>query len=236
VNAANQESGEGEQTTFKAFWNMLRLSRDDKSPGRSTMNWSMKRTLLGSVASVCVLAFGAVMLWPVFTHRGELPTVQEPVRMDIAPVPEARKVPEQPVAAKPVPQPVPESHSASLIGETMEEVKVAQSERQKTNGASLKKDEQAEQVVVTGNRGVATSFSASAPMVLGDEKYSAESYAPGYPQGQESDDRFAHFDVNPVKACCRRRTRYASRRWSTTSTTPGRCRIRARSRSSRRSS
>jgi Ca-activated chloride channel family protein len=195
VHAANQELSEGDQTTFKAFWNLARLFRDDKSPGRSTMNWSRNRTLVGSVASVCVLAFGAVMLWPVFTHRGELPMVQEPVRVDVSPG-DTRSEPEQQVPVPEIPAP-PADNSRKLIP-TPPPVVRARADNAPNSPLEKKKDEKAQEIIVSGSR-TAVNYSV-APKAMMIQAATVESMtAPGYDGVQQNDDKFAHFDVNPVK-------------------------------------
>lgn len=195
VHAANQELSEGDQTTFKAFWNLARLFRDDKSPGRSTMNWSRNRTLVGSVASVCVLAFGAVMLWPVFTHRGELPMVQEPVRVDVSPG-DTRSEPEQQVSVPEIPAP-PADNSRKLIL-TPPPVVRARADNAPNSPLEKKKDEKAQEIIVSGSR-TAVNYSV-APKAMMIQAATVESMtAQGYDRVQQNDDKFAHFDVNPVK-------------------------------------
>jgi Ca-activated chloride channel homolog len=195
VHAANQELSGGDQTTFKAFWNLVRLFRDDKSPGRSTMNWSRNRTLVGSVASVCVLAFGAVMLWPVFTHRGELPMVQEPVRVDVSPG-DTRSEPEQQVPVPEIPAP-PADNSRKLIP-TPPPVVRARADNAPNSPLEKKKDEKAQEIIVSGSR-TAVNYSV-APKAMMIQAATVESMtAPGYDRVQQNDDKFAHFDVNPVK-------------------------------------
>lgn len=51
----------------QGFWSLLRLSRTkDRSTG---MKWVVSRAAFGGLASACVVAFSAAILWPMFVNR-----------------------------------------------------------------------------------------------------------------------------------------------------------------------
>jgi Ca-activated chloride channel family protein len=74
VQAANDEAS---RATSQASGSPERLSRQD-GRGRFAMNWLVPRGWNGAFASVCVVALGATLLWPMLSRQIDPTTYVEP--------------------------------------------------------------------------------------------------------------------------------------------------------------
>jgi Ca-activated chloride channel family protein len=113
VRAANDESS---RPASQASGSPARLSRQD-GRGRFAMNWLVNRGWNGAFASLCVVALGATLLWPMFSRRIDPTTYVEP-RPIGAPVDDVRREPDPLRAANEVePPPTPTQAIGSIAAE-----------------------------------------------------------------------------------------------------------------------
>ena len=84
VQAANTVAPPVSTQASQGFWSWLRLSRDDTRNGSSRMKLVVSRTLFGGVASFCVVAFAAAILWPMFRNDAALQSMRPPGETETA--------------------------------------------------------------------------------------------------------------------------------------------------------
>jgi Ca-activated chloride channel family protein len=208
----------------QGFWSRLRLSRNEPRNGSTRMKWVVSRAAFGGLASACVVAFATALLWPMFMNHPELratPAAATETTIDFnqgitqpLPLPDtpAEPIPVEPQASTisaPVmadAAPASPKLSRDLRGgkSKIQEITVT-GERRQHQIQAMNSVRSVVEVYDSASLAVAPASESERTYILlksKEEKKDADAVgalAGAPPFEAEGDDRFQHFEINPIK-------------------------------------